>query len=468
MADVDELSTEQPRARSEHGTRSLLSTVGTTAAAKVLVMGLSGLLGLFTSRMIIGHFGTDAYAQYGLLTSFPALLPFADLGMAAVVINAVASSDSVSTDRQVRNTITTALRILIVAGGAIVAVAVVITATGLWPTLLGKGLTDDGSWAAFSCLAVFGLVLPLTLGPRVLVGLRRTSSQVASQAVVAPFILLSVTLAVASAAPVGSYLAVLSYLGNALVAVICLVIAARAITPQLGKAIQEIPQLRRVPGVPALSLAWPMLVQMIALPVAMQSDRLLLSHLTTGDELAQYNLTSQLFGMVLQAIMAGGMALWPIYARARANQQIRSPFQPTAWFLVGGLSMAGVLALVAPLIADYVSGGRIVLDFWLVLGFVVFVAVQAMKYPLGMYMTDKGGLRFQVVPILLMVPLNLGISWWLIGVVGAGGPIIGSAVSVLLCQLIPNFVYVARDLKARALTVDPPEQVGNGRESSSS
>jgi O-antigen/teichoic acid export membrane protein len=434
----------------ENGSRSLASTVGSTAAAKVMVMGVSGLLGLFTSRMIIQHFGTNAYAQYGLLTTFPALLPFADLGMAAIIINAVAGSESVPTDRYVRNAITTAMRILIVAGAIIVAIAGGITALGLWPTLLGQGLTPGGSLAAFACLALFGLVLPLTVGPRIMVGLRKTSAQVASQAVVAPFILASVTLAIAVRAPVGNYLAVLSYLANALVAIICLVMAARAIKPQLGRAFQEIPRLRQVPSLAAFNLAWPMLVQMVALPVAMQTDRLLLSHLTRGDELAQYNLASQLFGMVLQAIMAGGLALWPIYARARAAAHVRSPFKPTLWFMLGGLLLAGVLALVSPLIAGYVSGGRISLDLWLVLGFVVFVVMQATKYPLGMYMTDKRGLQFQVLPILIMVPLNLGVSWWLIGVVGPGGPIIGSAVSVLACQVIPNFAYVSRDLKHRS------------------
>ena len=34
---------------------------------KIFVMGLSGVLGIFTSRMIIEHFGSGAYAQYGLL-----------------------------------------------------------------------------------------------------------------------------------------------------------------------------------------------------------------------------------------------------------------------------------------------------------------------------------------------------------------------------------------------------------------
>ena len=109
-------------------------------------MGVSGVFGLFTSRLIIKHFGTDAYAQYGLLASFPTLLPFADLGIAAVVINAVAGPRTrAPTDGDAR-TIITAFRILIVAGSIMIGVAALISLLGLWPVLLGEGLTAGGSW----------------------------------------------------------------------------------------------------------------------------------------------------------------------------------------------------------------------------------------------------------------------------------------------------------------------------------
>jgi hypothetical protein len=99
--DADDESREQREAlvpppapgrapRSRRG--GAMAAVGSTAAMKVVVMGLSGVLGIITSRMIIQQFGTDAYAQYGLLSTFPTLLPFADLGIAAIVINAVAGS----------------------------------------------------------------------------------------------------------------------------------------------------------------------------------------------------------------------------------------------------------------------------------------------------------------------------------------------------------------------------------------
>jgi O-antigen/teichoic acid export membrane protein len=259
--------------------------------------------------------------------------------------------------------------------------------------------------------------------------------------------------------PAGSYLAVLSYIGNALVSVICLIIAARALKPQLGIALREVPFRRKYPGVSAIGMAWPMLIQMIALPVAMQTDRLLLSHLGTNNQLAQYNLASQLYGLILQTIAAAGIALWPIYAKARSNSTVESPMKPTLVFAGGGIILGGILGLLSPWLAAFISGGKIELNFWLIGGFVVFVALQAAKYPIGMYMTDKRGLVFQVVPILIMVPLNLGISWWLIGVVGAGGPIIGSAITVALCQVIPNFWYVRRDLRKRRAELVVPTDV---------
>jgi len=246
---------------------------------------------------------------------------------------------------------------------------------------------------------------------------------------------------------------VLSYIGNGLISVICLVISARLISPQLRLALRELPRLKSAPGVPVMHTAWPMLAQMLALPIAMQTDRLLLSHLTSGDQLARYNLASQLFGIVLQTIATAGVALWPIYAKARMSSSVQSPVRPTIWFFSGGLILSGALALASPWVAAFVSDDKIKLDGWLLGGFVAFAALQASKYPVGMYMTDKRGLRFQVLPILILVPLNLVVSWWLIGLIGPGGTIIGSAISVALCQVIPNFLYVRRDLARRRAEV---------------
>jgi O-antigen/teichoic acid export membrane protein len=410
---------------------------------------------MFTTRLIISQFGVDAFGQYGLLTTLPALLPFADLGMAAVVINALAESSDPKGDESVTATITTAFRILLASGAVIVAAALTLTLVGAWPVLLGRGgLLPGAELAPLICLAVFGVALPLSVGPRVLIGLGKNTTQIAATSITAPFNIAAVSLLAAFLPGAGGYVAVVPYISAALVSATCLWLASKAIRPQIGIAVRRIANPRKYRGVRAAHLAWPMLAQMLALPVAMQTDRLLLSHLTTGDELAQYNLASQLFSIIMLTISASGVTLWPMFAKARSTGQLLSPMRPTLVFL--GLGLAGGLAMAvcSPWLVAFVGSGKINLSAPLLWGYVVFAALQAMKYPAGMYMTDHRGLKFQVLPILIMVPMNLGLSWWLISVVGAGGPIIGSAISVLVCQVIPNLVYAQRDLANRKREID--------------
>ncbi|QCB94435.1 lipopolysaccharide biosynthesis protein [Cellulomonas shaoxiangyii] len=430
--------------------RSAVRQVGSTAVVKVAVMGVAGLAGIVTSRLVIEHYGVDAFAQYGLLTGLTGLMPFADLGVAAVIVNAVASAAHPRTDREVRRTITSAFRILLVSATVIATVAVLAGVLGWWPTLLGQGLMGDrGAVAATVCLLVFAVALPLGVGQRVLVALGRTAQQTALGGIASPLVLGGVAASVALAWSFGPYVAVFSYVANATVALVSLVLAARLLSPQVTAAARDVPRLRAVPGARVVDVAWPMLVQMIALPMAMQTDRLLLSHLAGTAELAEYNLGSQTFGLINQVVAAAGVALWPVYARARAAGKVESPARPAAVFTALATALGLLLWLVLPVVTQLITQGKIELSTPLAASFVLFVVVQAAKYPLGMYMTDAAGLRFQVAPIVAMVPLNLGLSWVLIAPLGAAGPVLGSAVSVLVCQVVPNAWYVRRDLARR-------------------
>ncbi len=75
----------------------------------------------------------------------------------------------------------------------------------------------------------------------------------------------------------------------------------------------------RSEGERVFDTAWPMLVQMIALPLAMQSNRLILSHVSSVDELATYSLASQMYNPIFSVSIAASMALWPVFARARSR-----------------------------------------------------------------------------------------------------------------------------------------------------
>jgi len=175
-----------------------------------------------------------------------------------------------------------------------------------------------------------------------------------------------------------------------------------------------------------------------------------LSHRAGPDVLAEYNLAAQMFIPIWAVVSSAGVTLWPVFARARARGEQHSPLPMAALF--GGLAavMAGGVALASPFLADLASGGAIVLGGPVVASFAVLMVLQGLKYPLGMYMTDARGLRFQAFAIVAMLPLNVGLSWYLAGPLGAAGPVIGSVVGVACSQLAANYLYVRRALREAA------------------
>ncbi len=425
------------------------ASVQRTALSKVLVMGVAGVFGLINTRIIIGHFGTDAYAQNGLLATFPSLMPFTDLGIGAVILNTVAGSEDLPRDAVVRRTLTTAVRVLLISSLVIATAGVVLGLLGAWPALLGEDLMDGGGTTATACLLVYAAALPLSVGQRIIVGMGRSATQVISTGVVSPALTCMLLAAVVARLDAGNAVPVMSYLANTLVSLICIVVAWRATRPLLADAMRDVPRLRAVRGVRIIDTAGPQLFQSLVIPIAFQTDRLLLSHLGEDGSLAQYNLAAQLFNLLTQTVAVTGVAMWPHFAKARARGRIESPFAASAAFAGLGGALGLLLALLSPWAARVLSDGAISLPAALLAANVVNVVIEAAKQPLGMYMTDPAGLRFQMLPVLILVPMNLALSWALIAPLGSAGPIVGSVLSVIVCQVIPYGLWVRRDLRRR-------------------
>lgn len=442
-----------------------MRSVGSTAVAKVAVMATSGLIGILTTRVILENFGTDAYAQYGLLAGLRELMPFADLGVGAAVITAIASSKDPSQDDAVRRTLLSAFRIVLLSAVVIALLAVTLTVLGLWRPLLGDAMTEQGQIPAMVALFFFGVGVPLAVGQRILVGLGRTSRQILTQFVVAPVMFLLVSFSVALAAPAGSWLAAFSYFANALAGGLCLWQAGRLLRPQLRQIVRQVLRPREFPGIQIMDVAWPMLLQTLLLPLALGTDRLLLSHLAPKSELVEYILAAQLFGIVLQTVAAAGVALWPVFARNRATATVQTPWQMCWVFVGGGTLLAVGLSAASPWVVDVASDGKVELPLSLLVAFSAYVAVESAKYPLGMYMTDVRGLRFQVGPIIAMVPLKIGIAIALIPLLGAAATVWSTVVSIGLCQVLANVWWIRRDVRRRR--VDLSRQASETRDEAS-
>ena len=307
---------------------------------------------------------------------------------------------------------------------------------------------------------MYAAALPLSVGQRVIVGMGRSATQVISTGVVSPALTCMLLIAIVTRLDAGNAVPVMSYLANTLVSLICIVVAWRATRPLLADAMRDVPRLRAVRGVRIVDTAGPQLVQSLVIPIAFQTDRLLLSHLGEDGSLAQYNLAAQLFNLLTQTVAVTGVAMWPHFAKARARGRIESPFAASAAFAALGGALGLLLALLAPWAAGVLSDGAIVLPVALLAANVVNVVIEAAKQPLGMYMTDPAGLRFQMLPVLVLVPMNLALSWALIEPLGSAGPIVGSVLSVIVCQIIPYGLWVRRDLRRRRARAGAPGGAG--------
>ena len=439
---------EQRSTSSEADGRGAWAGVLRSGGVRLLVLPVSAVLGIVVTRLIIENYGPAAFAQYGLLVGIGALLPFTDLGMSAAVVNAVAGSADVGTDDRVRRVIVTAVRVLCCSAAVLALVGLALGAMGLWPTLLGSGLLPgSGSWAATACIVLIALAMPLGVGQRVLAGLRLNHISVAVMGLQTPVVLCVLLVLLHADVAAGGALAAIPYAVTLALAAACSFIAVRKVRPTLGLALRQVPHVRTVRGAKVFDVAWPTLIQLIALPLAMQTDRLVLSHAGDSGALAEYNLAWQMFTPIWLVVNTAGFTLWAVFARERARGARTSPMPMVAGFAGISAALALAVALASPFLAQLASGGAITLSTGVVVSFAVFMVFQGAKYPLGMYLTDAAGLRFQALMVVLMLPVNLALSWWLVTWVGAAGPVIGSIVGVGLFQFLAGVLEVRRRLR---------------------
>lgn len=427
----------------------MMRGIGANALARILVLPVSAVLGLVLTRLVLDNYGEGAYAQYVLLAGVGALIPFADLGISASVVNAVATADDPHDDRTLELTLVSAVRILVGSATVLLALTAVVTLLGGWHALLGEGLSEtSGSSAAAWCFVVIAITLLVSFGQRVLTGLGKLWIVIAVNGLQTPLVLATVLILIAMGWGDGAYLAVIAYSATFVLTIATLVVAARRVRPTVHRALRDARKVRTVRGARVMDTALPMLVQMVALPIAMQSDRLVLSHVSGLDELTEYSLAAQMYNPFVGVMAVAGMALWPIFAKARADG-VRSDVSPGRMALFFGavaLALALVISLASGFLAELASGGEITLGMPLVVAYSCLVVLQAVKYPLGMYMTDARGLRYQASMVVAMLPVNLGLSIVLARQWGAVGPVIGSMVGVLVFQVGANWWYVRRDL----------------------
>lgn len=414
-----------------------MNAVVSSALARMVSFLPTAVATLLTTRLVVDRYGLAAFAGFALILSLINLIPLNNLGVGAAVTSAYASG-GVGMEYAER-TLLTAARVLTLSTIATALVATAIGAAGLWPALLGDS-SGPNAWVALA-LGIYALTFVPGLGQSMLLGVHRNHITVIVQTFFNPLILVLVGAAVFFDAG-GAAVIVAPSVALLIVNSVTGLIAGRAVRTSWRRMLRRLLDRRRYPGASIRAMSGPVLLITLSTPIALQSDRIVLSHVSSTHAVADYSVAMQIFAPALALIAASAQPLWPVWAQARS----RGRRGPDITRVVGGFSLAALLlgtalALVADPAATLIGGSRIHVDPLLAAAGALMVVTAAASHPVAMSLMDPVGVRFVLWCTGLALPANISLSVVLGHRLGAPGPLLATVVVGLFLQTLPGLVY---------------------------
>lgn len=425
---------------------SLWRQLAKSGGSRLLTVPVAAAAGLLTTGIQVRTAGAEVFGAISLIATLALLLPFADLGMGAAVTTAFARVDA---DRaEAEATWASALRRLSVVAAVGVLVVGLISAMGFWNALLGLRLNEGGQLVVGWALSCFFVSVPLGLGQRALTGVGLNHLAATIPAVASVVTLVYVWL-VSTLAVNPLWMSVGAPLG--------LLTANASMTFVAWRVVLQPRGIRFVGTKGAgtyLAGSAAMLVINVGVPVSLQSGRLLLSHLGSLAEVAQFSIMMQFYGIAWGLLTTSGLALWPIFVQARGTASGSLSTWRRMILLFASVSFVLAIGIcgLGPGVANYLSDGKVVPTLGTAIAFSTMLLIQALHLPAGMMLTTPSELRWQAVCVSLMCLSTIGIASITAPYIGAISVPLGASIAVLTCQLIPDLVWAPKLIAKRTDT----------------
>lgn len=419
-----------------HATGTIARGMLTSSGSKLLGIPLAILCSVVSVRATLDFVGPDEFGFVVMVGVLFQILPFADLGLGAPVVNAVSKAEESECARNnAVGTIQATKRILWRSAGTIMIVVSSMAAFGMWPILLGLPRQDSfwANWAVPLCLLPFAAGLPYSIGQRILVGLGK--SHVANlysgaTPVVALAILYSLILA-----NVDPYvLAVSTPVAQMVTSIASFRVASRIFN------LAEPARLTRIDVRHEIwRTAGPMLVVTSIGPIAMQMSRIIVGRNVPSKELSAFTLAVTFYAPGYSMISAAAIVLWPIFARAE-TRSFHTWVRASAILTIGGLAIGVAYVVISSSASQLITHNTIQIPLDVSLGLGVLLVANSVLLPAGMLLTDSAGLTFQACfgSVALMFSTILAVAT--VSQYGSAGPIWAVAVTMIFLQTIPTVI----------------------------
>lgn len=431
--------------------------LGSTAIFRLATLAAGFAANMFAIAIISRQHGSADYASFALVASLVNLLPFADLGMGASVVNATADRAAGRLTRsEYFRTVSKARDYMTVFTVFVASAAICTYAQGFYPSFLGslastKGISE-GALFSFLCIAS---AIPLGLGQRVLQGLGKMK-KVVQIGFVGPILQIALYLPLwLLAAPVEWYFIGpgMAYLATAFAGYL---LARRKYGLRLNLPLAGFFRPSDH-GQNLWHTAAPFLLISVGMSLAFQSHRLMLSAFGTVEDVANYSLVAQFLGPMLAVTTVVGQNLWAKYRRELHLSSLNTSTFTTHLLIFTLLGIVFALALtgILPAAAAILTGGSVSPGLGLVFSAGAYLLVTAIHQPSAMLLNDVKGLWLQSALVALVAVSTVAGSVMTIPLLGASAPYICMSSFMLILQVIPS-IWMSR--KRIVMSVRRPDE----------
>ena len=406
-----------------------------------LIGGASRLVAMAVSFALlpvtIHRAGDGTYGLFAALTSFSALVTFADFGIGNGLISRIALARIRRDDRELNITTATALLILSLAGAVIAVLGGAIAPHLPWTEWLdaSPSVRHDLNRAAAVLVLCIGVAVPGALAQKVYLSYQQASrANLGPRRQVSPS---SISLAFVAGASRRLPLMVATQLGFpaifGLAAVAWLALHHRVDVRVSNASLDTGRDLLRSGRLFA--------ILQIAAVVNYEVDAVVVSHFRGPASVTTFSATTRLFAVPLVVAALFYTPLWAAFADASARGDVewvrKTYLQATRASVYWLLPLAALLSIAGRPVIRTWTHGAVQPPTALVAALAIWMLVVAVNQPQAMLLNSLHEERFQLLITAATVCLNVVLSIVLTIHLGISGPIWGSIIAQVLCALAP-------------------------------
>lgn len=446
LARLSPFNTATAEGRSKERHRRMLISTLTSALAKAVSIATA----LISVPLTLHYLGPERYGMWLTISSFIAILSFADLGLGNGLLNRVAAAHGKDDRATIRRYVSSGFGML----SLIATVILVVFATSFrlvpWDKLfnLSDPLARSEAGPAMAVfIGCFALSIPAAIVQKVQAGLQ--NGFLASLWQCLGSVLALGGIIVATHFRLGLPWLVLAFVGAPLIAAILNSLVFFRMQPDIAPSLSDfsIEAARHTAKTGLLFL----LLQVVA-AASYSSDPLIIAHLLGPAAVPQYSVPERMFSLVGMVIAMGLAPLWPAYGEAisRADHKWVRQTLVRSLCLSVGLAAVGssLIAFAGPTLLRFWVGSAIHATPALLAGLAIWKVIEAGGNSIAMFLNGAHVVRFQVILSSITGAAILGLKFFLVGIMGVPGTVWATIIGFSLFAVVPLLFRVSKIVSA--------------------